>query len=331
MIHTEKYSTDLRNRGIDLANRKILVTRFFNSNQEKDLEKPPNCNGFGRIHHFKRFISDNWPINPLPTDPACKALNISAPEILKVQLFQNAICSWRCWYCFVDEKLKVGNRKYSDFKSTDELIELYLNESEIIPIIDISGGQPDLVPEWTLWFMKSLEKRNLQNKIYLWSDDNLSNDYISKYLSKESIKFMSDYKNYGRVGCFKGFDKASFTFNTRANPDYFNLQFIYAKKMSELFDFYGYITLTHNSDYNLYKRINDFIDLIQEKIHPLFPLRVIPLKIIQFTPNLKRIKENQEKALSIQNIAVEAWKEELSSRFTIAELNKPIYEHEITL
>ena len=51
-------------------------------------------------------------------------------------------------------------------------------------VLDLTGGQPDLVPEWILWMMCELRARGLERKVYVWSDDNLSNDYFWRFLSE---------------------------------------------------------------------------------------------------------------------------------------------------
>src|SRR5688572_18884496 len=66
---------------------------------------------------------------------------------------------------------------------------------------------------------------SLEEKIYLWSDDNLSNDYFWQFLMPEDIELIGTYRNYGKVCCFKGFDSASFSFNTKAAPELFDQQF----------------------------------------------------------------------------------------------------------
>jgi len=43
-----------------------------------------------------------------------------------------------------------------------------------IKLIDLSGGNPELTPEWIFQMMQSLEKRELHDKTYLWSDDTLT-------------------------------------------------------------------------------------------------------------------------------------------------------------
>src|SRR5690606_36319878 len=127
--------------------------------------------------HFRREASPGWPPNPLPIDPASKILGITAADLLRAQVFQNASCNWRCWYCFVPFSLLGANEALSGWLSASELIDLYLNESSRPRVIDLSGGQPELVPEWVPWMMRELTDRGLEREVYLWSDDNLSNDY----------------------------------------------------------------------------------------------------------------------------------------------------------
>src|SRR5205814_1911128 len=155
-----------------------------------------------------------WPANPLPVVPACKALRLDVPPMMIAQVFQNAACAWRCWYCFVPYDLLSANPKYSEWFSPEELVRLYLAENERPLVIDLSGGSPDLVPEWTVWMMEALEAAGLASNTFLWTDDNLSTEYLFEKLTKEQITHMQGYRNYGRVCCFKGFDEQSFTFNT---------------------------------------------------------------------------------------------------------------------
>ena len=76
VIDTAKFSAHLRERGIQPSEKRVLVTNFRGSKQEKDFTVPANCNGFGRIHHFKRHQVAPWPDNPLPIEPAAKALEL---------------------------------------------------------------------------------------------------------------------------------------------------------------------------------------------------------------------------------------------------------------
>jgi uncharacterized Fe-S cluster-containing radical SAM superfamily protein len=327
ILDTERFSASLRRRGIDLDNRRILVTRFQHSDQAKDFTVPPNCAGFGRIHHFHRTQPAPWPENPLPIDPAALALDLPPSNILCTQVFQNAICSWRCWYCFVDFELLSANTKFSEFKSADELVDLYLTETDRPGVIDLSGGQPDLVPEWGLWFARALSRRNMLSSVYLWSDDNLSNDYLWRYLQPDEIQELAGLRNYGRVGCFKGFDAESFSFNTKADPKLFAEQFALMTRLVQAgFDVYGYVTLTTVVETGIEAKMAEFVDRLQQ-VHPNFPLRTVPLRISVFTPTQARLGPDQEKALDLQERAVVAWNYELRRRFSQGELLKNITTH----
>lgn len=329
-IQTDRFSAALRSRGIDLANRRILITKYRDSLQTQDLTLPANCQGWGRIHHFYRGQSDAWLPNPLPIDPASRWLGLNFPDLIQAQVFQNAICSWRCWYCFVDFRLLSADSRYSSFLTAEEMLDLYLAEDGRPSIIDLSGGQPDLVPEWVLWFADAVAERGLQREIYLWSDDNLSNDYLWRFLGPEEVRRLSSYRNYGRVGCFKGFDSDSFAFNTHAEPTLFRQQFTRMKKTVDLgFDVYGYATFTALSDESLARRMSDFLDQLQELVHPIFPLRLVPLEIKAFTPTRRRMNADHERAIAVQKQVLLAWNQELQRRFSAPILEKRIFEHEL--
>jgi hypothetical protein len=167
LIDTDALSARYRAQAVDLQSKRLLITNFRNTEQEQDLSETPNCDGFGRIRHFRRATSAGWPSNPLPIDPACKALGLPATDRLRAQVFQNAACNWRCWYCFVPFNLLAANRKYADFLSPAQLIDLYLNQPDPPSVIDLTGGQPDLVPEWVPWMMAELRARGLERKVYL--------------------------------------------------------------------------------------------------------------------------------------------------------------------
>jgi uncharacterized Fe-S cluster-containing radical SAM superfamily protein len=329
-IDTQRFSEHLRRQGIDLENESVLVSHFEKADEAKDFTIPPNCEGFGRIHHFRRVQPAPWPENPLPIDPATRALGLDRVNELPVQVFQNAICSWRCWYCFVDFDLLSANPRFSKFKKADELIDLYLAEGNRPPIIDLSGGQPDLVPEWGFWFAKELKRRQMEKSVYLWTDDNLSNDFLWRCLTSGQIQEMARLPAYGRVGCFKGFDPESFAFNTKADPKLFSQQFkLMHRLVSAGFDVFGYVTLTTPNETDIAAKVSTFIDRLQEEVHPLFPLRTVPLRIEVFTPTKSRVGQEQLVALRIQESAVEAWNSELRRRFTIAQMSKNITEHSL--
>jgi len=315
-INTEAWSTRFRELSVDLNSKRLLITNFRETEQEQDLTEPPNCSGFGRIRHFRRETSSGWPSNPLPIDPACKALNLPYTDILRAQVFQNAVCNWRCWYCFVPFNMLSANRKYSDWLSPTQLIDFYLQQATVPVMIDLTGGQPDLVPEWVPWMMTELRTREMDQKVYLWSDDNLSNDYFWQFLSDADRELIGSYANYGRVCCFKGFNTESFAFNTKAEPLLFNRQFDLMDRLLKVgIDLYAYVTFTTPSPKGIAEDIQRFVDRLQTLDENL-PLRTVPLEIQVFSPVKKRLDDTIREALKNQYIAVDAWQKELESRYS---------------
>ncbi|MFC1970054.1 radical SAM protein [Chloroflexota bacterium] len=308
-----------RSAALDASKKRVLIANLLGSDQEKDLTLPPNCNGFGRIRHFRRHISDGWPEDPLPIDPANKALGLPPTDIIKAQAFQIASCNWRCWYCFVPSELLSATTTHAAWLDSRELIDLYLKEPFQSPIIDLTGGNPELVPEWVLWMVSELIKRKLDKRVYLWSDDNLSTDYFWRVLSENNRETIATYANYGRVCCFKGFSKESFMFNTRTEEAFFDRQFyLMSRLINSGIDVYAYATFTTPARNHIKDDICSFLDRLQS-LRENLPLRMIPLKIRAFTPTLKRMTGSvYEEALINQQVAVEAWQKELENRFSRA-------------
>lgn len=313
----------LRNKVIDLINKKVLVSNLVDSNQSKDLTVPPNCKGYGRIRHFRMYKSDKWLADPLPNIPYATRMNLPVEETLQTQLFQLGACNFRCWFCFVDDVLLSANQSYSHFMSMDELFDLYLAEPVQPKPIVLSGGHPYLVPEWLLWTIQKIEELKRED-LYVWTDDNLSNYYYWKYLSENQRAYISDFYHQGRVCCIKGYDAESFSFNTKAPASYFDRQFdIFEKLLYENVDLYAYVILTSNNVLNIKEKISFFIDRLQF-IHHNLPLRTVPLEIIPYTPVLKRRGITYEQAIENQYIIYDSWKEELEKRFTLDERCKLI-------
>ena len=323
-INTDSWSSHWREAGIDLAAKRVLVTNFLDTEQEGDLSEPPNCRGFGRIRHFRRATSPGWPPNPLPIEPASKALGSPVGDDIRAQVFQNAVCNWRCWYCFVPFNLLSANRKHSEWLTASELVELYLEQTERPKVIDLSGGQPDLTPEWVPWMIQEIQARGLEDTVYLWSDDNLSTDYFWRYLAADDVDLVRNARNYGRVCCFKGFDEESFSFNTLADETLFQRQFdLFGRFLDFGIDLYAYVTLTSPTSDRIADRVRRFVDRLQ-KVHENLPLRTVPLEIQVFAPVHGRVKQEQREALKVQQIAVEAWCREIENRYTLDDRNSPI-------
>ena len=318
-INTEALSARYRAASVDLSGKRLLITNFCNTEQDKDLTEPPNCGGVGRIRHFRRTTSPGWPPNPLPIDPACKALGLPSKHMIRAQVFQSAACNWRCWYCYVPFELLSANPDYSDWLSPNTLIDRYLNQPDPPPVIDLTGGQPDLVPEWVPWMMAELRNRGLERQVYLWSDDNLSNDYLWRFLSDAELELIATYANYGRVCCFKGFNAESFAFNTRAEPAHFDQQFELLKRLLTLgIDLYAYATFTSPLEVGIVEDMRRFVDRLQ-MLDENLPLRTVPLQIQEFTPIKERLNNSTKEAWQNQQIAIVAWIQELEARYSSAE------------
>jgi uncharacterized Fe-S cluster-containing radical SAM superfamily protein len=316
-IDTDRFSTQLRRRGVDVDARRLLITRFDGSAQEQDLTEPANCDGLGRLRHFRRATTPGWPDNPLPIDPAARALHLEPGDLLRAQAFQNAICNWRCWYCYVDFPLLSGNPEHSEMRSAAELVELFAAQSDRPAVIDLTGGQPDLVPEWVPWMLEALADQGLGDQVFLWSDDNLSNDYFFTKLTAEQRAVVDAATMYGKVCCFKGFDARSFAFNTAASPELFDRQFeLMGRLLAETgIDLYGYATFTNPIDDGLDRAMAEFVDRLQA-LDPNLPLRLVPLQIVAFTPTQPRMGAEHHRALAVQEDAIAAFNEEIACRFS---------------
>jgi uncharacterized Fe-S cluster-containing radical SAM superfamily protein len=257
-------------------------------------------------------------------EPAGKALGTPAVDDIRAQVFQNAVCNWRCWYCFVPFNLLSANHKHAEWLTASELVDLYLEQTERPTVIDLTGGQPDLTPEWVPWMIQEIQARGLEDTVYLWSDDNLSTDYFWRYLSTNDIDLVRDAKNYGRVCCFKGFDEASFSFNTLADESLFQRQFDLFRRFVDIgIDLYAYVTLTSPTSDRIVDRVRRFVDRLQT-VHENLPLRTVPLEIQVFAPVHSRVKQEQREALKVQQMAVEAWCRELEDRYSLDERTSPI-------
>lgn len=326
VINTDQQAEHLRQKSVSVSERSVLLSKLSGSDQEPDLTVPTNCEGFGRIRHFKTSTAPNWPSNPLPILPAAKALGLADGQTaMEAQVYQNAACPWRCWYCFVPYPLLSANPKKSKWFTISELVDLFQNEPEGCPsVIDLSGGSPDLIPEWPVWMMEELEARELDQQTFLWSDDNLSTDWLFTKLSNAQLERMQSYRNYGRVCCFKGIDERSFAFNTNAEPSGFEFQLQVMDRLLNLdLDIYGYITLTDPSSDNINSRMSAFFDRLQT-VHEFLPLRIVPLQIGVYGPVELRMNGEFDASLAVQEVAIQHWNAEIEKRFSLEDQLRPI-------
>jgi len=316
MHEIEALSQRIRNKIIDIPSKRIRIANLVDTPQEKDLKKRPTCDGFGRVHHFERATDDRWPPNPLPMDPACKALGLPPTNLMTAHVFQCAGCDSHCWYCFVPPELLNGNPDRSAWFTASEMLDLYLAQPDPPKMIDLSGGEPGLVPEWVLWMMHELEDRQLDSSVYLWSDDNLTCNYFWTVLTDKQREFLCSYRKYGKVACLKGFSSESFAFNTSLDSSLFQRRIHNLRQYVALdLDLYVYVTLTAPSIGRVKDEMSWFVDLLQD-LNPNLPLRTVPLLIRNYTPTKARLTTERLLAFENQYAAAECWIDELSRRYS---------------
>ena len=187
VLDADHLAARYRSHVIDLIERKVLIARLTDSKEETDKYTLVNCGGYGRIREFtdyklylERSVFPDRPIRP-------NYRGYPPTNKVRTQVFQLAACNWRCWYCFVDDNRLSASRSTSRYFSAPELIALYMSAENRPDILDLSGGQPDLAPEWTLWMIDECERRGLIGQIYFWIDDNLSNDFLFRFLPQREI------------------------------------------------------------------------------------------------------------------------------------------------
>ena len=61
LLDTEALSAKYRSAAVDPQRKRLLITNFHGTEQEKDFSEPANCRGFGRVRHFRRVTSTGWP------------------------------------------------------------------------------------------------------------------------------------------------------------------------------------------------------------------------------------------------------------------------------
>jgi uncharacterized Fe-S cluster-containing radical SAM superfamily protein len=315
MIDDDALAARFRERLLVEHERKVLIAKLTSSRSATDPYTLVNCGGYGRVRVFKdyklyleRAVFPDRPLRP-------NFRGYPPKELVRTQVFQLAACNWRCWYCFVDDNRLSADRRTSRYFTASDLLDLYLAEQDPPGIIDLSGGQPDLVPEWTLWMVDECSRRGIQDNVYIWIDDNLSNDYLFRYLSTMEIERMAATPKLSRMGCFKGFDEESFAFTTLVDPDKFGNQFLMARRIIDAgFQFYAYATFTAPNTSGIAEKMRRFVDRLQ-LVHELLPLRTTPLKVYNFATTKTRLDEQRSRSLTNQLVAYQIWDEELRRRF----------------
>ena len=314
LIDLDQNNAMMRARCVDAAREAVMVSRIGGSQQEADLTLSANFGGLGRIRHFRHEWIGNWPANPYPGLPAARALGTELSSITRAQLIQIAGCGMRCWYCFVPYRMLSGVEAISTWITAADLVDLYEAEEDRPPIIVLSGGSPDIAPEWVAWVLAELDARGLGDRTFLWSDDNLSSFAMLEPGFRPHLDLLRRSGNYGKVVCLKGFDEASFTFNTQVTPDGFERQLAILDGYFDLgLNLYGYITLTSEGLDGAADGIRRLMDRIQAGSGD-FLGRLLPLRVTKYGPMVSRLDPSRSASLRHQDQVLEFWLEELGRR-----------------
>ena len=308
-LETAKRDAELRRRVIDTTERRVLVSRIGGTAQEGDLSAPTNCGGYGRIRHFRRKVAAGWPENPLPIVPASRWLGIDAHQTIEAQVFQLAACAWRCWYCYVPYASMRADPATSSWRTAEDLVDDFLGLENRPPILDLSGGSPDLAPEWIAWTLEAIESRGAAATTFLWSDDNLSTDRLLRQEHTAAMATIAAAPNYGKACCLKGYDSASFAFNTRAGPEGFERQLdILTAYATTDIDIYVYLPLVGPVEGSTKAQVDWILDRLAS-IRSDLPSRTVPLLVSTFGAMAHRVGDKQAQALERQWELAARWQE----------------------
>jgi uncharacterized Fe-S cluster-containing radical SAM superfamily protein len=314
LLDVERMNAVMRERCVDLDNKSVLLSDIAGSEQEADLTLPPNLGGIGRIRHFRSQGAPGWPENPYPGLPSAIALGGQFEPTTRAQLVQIAGCGMRCWYCFVPYRLLAGSESQSTWVTARQLVDLYAGLSDRPRILVLSGGSPDIAPEWVSWVLSAIHARGLEASSFVWSDDNLSSTLMLEEEFRPHLDILRYHRNYGRVACLKGFDAASFTFNTHSEATGFERQLnILDGYLGLGLNLYGYITLTSERSSGAREAIARLMDRI-EKRDEGFLRRLLPLRVEKYGAMRSRLTPERNNALTIQDEVLAIWLEELAMR-----------------
>ena len=296
--------------------RKILLANLQGSRQSEDEYTKINSNGYGRIREYTNFQL-HFDENQRPKRLSGVYRGQVIPKTgLRTQVYQIAGCDLRCWYCFVDFQLLSASETHGRWFSALEIIENLALSGAMPSVIELSGGQVELVPEWTLWMMQALEKLGLDRNTTIWSDDNLTSDFFWKYLSPNEQEYVRCFPGYSRAVCLKGIDETSFAANTGFNGELFSLQLkILGTLVKKEFPLLVYLTLTDipRADSCTERVMNTLIEKL-EQMKAGFSREIIPLRMASFQNMLRRANYKRLQMFGNQHDRFRLWKKCVNAR-----------------
>jgi len=116
------------------------------------------------------------------------------------------------------------------------------------------------------------------------------------------------------MGCYKGYDKESFTKTCGADPKFFKKQFEMHKKLiQEGLDVYSYLyplIYSEYSDSEIRKKLSQFISRLQQ-VDLYAPARLTTPYTKEYSPTKQRTTSERKIALKLQYRAIKIWKQEM--------------------
>lgn len=280
----QKRCLTLRNKVFDLDGQSLKLVSFSGTKQAEDSYTRADPSGLFRVRHFKSFSMHAQPQGkPISPRYNCilKRKARSHEKEWKTICLQMIGCSWRCWYCYVDVNLLSGNSKGGIFLTFQEMAKIVLDSVDDSHILDLTGGQSDLIPEWPLVLANEIGNSGSENSnFHIRSEDNLNNDFLWRFLTDRKISELANSPLYTRIGCFKGFNEESVLSSTKtAVAGSYSTQIEVAKRLfSSGFDPFYYVVFPVSHTQNLESDIRHFFQDLQTIVEWL-PLRVVPLKL----------------------------------------------------
>jgi len=305
--------------------KKVFLANFSGSSMIKDSD-----NKYSIINDYwrkKTYVKDDEKLLPMYQQEFLEPYRVAQSycggtwnDYNTPFAIQVGTCNLNCFWCFVSDELRDG--KIGDYFTVKEVLDMWRNNEEK-GVLRITGGEPFLAPEFLIEIGKEIKKLKEKQR-YLWIDTNLLGkkyDLVAKTLSDLEIPF-------GICGCFKGFDKETFRFNTNAPKDLFNKQFNNARTIlnnlynnGELF-FYVPEILENINEKEIEKKIINFYEQLTSKVHELAPLRVTVLKIKSYEANKEKLDFKRLES----GLTRKLWFKFLKTKYPINKIWLPQYQ-----
>lgn len=244
-----------------------------------------------------------------------------------------ASCPLNCWYCYVDECLrlqcddchlqntrkclqKTGRFDNYEGRTAEEIYRLFLrehnNSANRINVLRITGGEPFLAPELIHELLSCIRKDNLDSRLFIWAETNLvpflrSDDgrrYFQRY-SKITIEDLSSFNNWALHPCLHGVSSDNILAQTGARIELDDLLDALDFLIRSKIDIYPTIASNLCSPSDLQILFNKLRDL-----HQSLPLRFALVEYdFGYPPVYNRISSGtvEEKSIYDQGINIKVW------------------------